>query len=631
MLSQRVMIINLARILFHKPVVVGFLALLLSAPSFSLLVNAGDLPAMWRGGPSHPGVFAGDGPTTFHGLQWRLQTGGAVYSSPVIYDGVVYIGTNDGYLYAIDKVTGEVRWKFNAESAVGSSPAITTAAVYFAGRDGRFYSLSRTTGKLRWSLPTGPDLPLAWGHESGDFILSSPTIVDENVLFGSGDGFLYCVTLKQGRVRWKFKTGGRVRSTPAYADGSAFVGSQDGRVYCVDYKTGVQKWRYDTEGVGFDSSKFGFDRKTIQSSPSIANGIVFIGARDGFLYALSASDGKLRWRFDHEVSWVNSSAAVVGNTVYATSSDLRFVQSVDAQTGKENWRFKTEGVVWSSPAVSGSVIYVGDGTGTMYAIDRASGKELWRYNSINRLHSSPAVDQGRLYFGSENGGVYALNIGPGVALKRAVYWDAAFTKESSVRGSTMMRDFFKERGYEVLDAKALSSFLNARVSDHSASVVVFAMDRLPDEVVDQANGVALFRRYLDAAGKAVWPGLPPLLWPLDIKSDGRRLTDINRVATEKLLGVGHQGGNFDSITARATPAGEKWGLTNWWLSNWSADPARELTILARDEHGLAAAWVRNYGGPEGTGFVRVPVTPSPQGAPTNLLELQIAAEYFPAK
>lgn len=590
-----------------------------------------DLPAMWRGGPSHPGVFEGDGPTAFHGLQWRLQTGGAVYSSPVIYDGVVYIGSNDGFLYAIDEVDGDVLWKFDAQSTISSSPAITTTAVLFAARDGRLYSLSRKTGKLIWSLPTGLELPLAWGHESGDFILSSPTIVADQVLFGSGDGFLYCATLKAGRVLWKFKTGGRVRSTPAYADGSAFVGSQDGRIYCVDFKTGIQKWRYDTEGVGFDSSKFGFDRKTIQSSPSVANGVVFVGARDGFLYALAADDGKLRWRFDHEVSWVNSSAALVGNTVYATSSDMRFVQSVDAQTGKENWRLKTEGVVWSSPAVSGSMIYVGDGAGALYAIDRTTGKELWRYNCINRIHSSPAVNRGRLYFGSENGGVYALNVSSGVELKRAVYWDAGFTKESSVRGSTMMRDFFKDRGYEVLDAKALTSFLNARINDRGASVVVFAIDRLPDDCVAETTGVALFRRYLDAGGKAVWPGIPPLLWPLDTKLDSRKLTDINRAGTEKLLGVGQQKGNFDQITARATAEGVHWGLAGWWLSNWSADPSNDLKILARDEQGLAAAWVRSYGGPEGTGFVRIPVTATPAGAPSNLPALQIAAEYFPVK
>jgi outer membrane protein assembly factor BamB len=79
----------------------------------------------------------------------------------------------------------------------------------------------------------------------------------------------------------------------------------------------------------------------------VSGGTVFVGARDGFLYAISADSGRLRWRFDHKISWVNSSPAVMDGTVYAGSSDGQFVHAVDAASGTERWRTTPGG--WTPP------------------------------------------------------------------------------------------------------------------------------------------------------------------------------------------------------------------------------------------------------------------------------------------
>lgn len=588
-----------------------------------------DAPAMFRGGPNHVGFYGSDSTSAFGGLQWRVQTGGAIHSSPTVANGVTYIGSEDGFLYAIDSVSGDVRWKFNAESPISSSAAIADGMVFVGGRDGRLWAVSEATGKSLWMMKTGPDMPLAWGHESGDFITSSPTVIGDQLLFGSGDGYLYCVARQTGNLQWRFKTGGRVRSSPAADAGVAYIGSQDGQVYAVDLGTGSERWHYATEGAGLDSGKFGYDRRTVQSSPAVVGGTVYVGARDGFLYALSAADGHLIWRFDHQISWVNSSPAVIDGQVYAASSDGKFVQSVDARSGKENWRLSPESLFWSSPAISGNVLYIGGATATLFAVDRRSGKELWRYRVTGKIHSSPSVADGRVFFGSEDGGVYCVNVAHGPELKRAVFWDETFAKESTVQHSEIVRDYFKNRGYELLNSNTLAAFLNARISDRTPSVIVFATDRLPDPVAADLAEVPLFRRYLDAGGKVVWPGLPPLLWPYDVKQGGRDLEQINRAAAEKLLNVGFQRGNFDPLSSSSTSEGQRWGVNGWWLSNWSADSSPELTILARDAQGLAAAWVRRYGGPVGTGFVRIPLTVTSVGEPSNLITLQTAAEYRP--
>ena len=102
-----------------------------------------------------------------------------------------------------------------------------------------------------------------------------------------------------------------------------------------------------------------------------------------------------------------------------------------------------------------------------------------------------------------------------------------------------LRDYLAERGYEVLDSKGLQRFLSARLADRSPSVVVFSMDHLPPTVAPVAADTVLFRRYLDAGGKVVWPGIPPLIWPRDPETgEGSDYIRIDRAGTARLLGCG---------------------------------------------------------------------------------------------
>jgi outer membrane protein assembly factor BamB len=475
-------------------------------------------------------------------------------------------------------------------------------------------------------------VPFPWGFESGDLYTSSPAWAGGTVYFGSGDGRVYAVDAASGRTRWRFETGGRVRSSPAVADGRIYVGSADGTLYALEGKTGRELWRFDTEGHRLESGKFGFDRRTIQSSPAAADGRVFIGSRDGFLYALDAASGKLLWRVDHRMSWVNTSPAVAGGVVYAGSSDERFLQAVDAGTGRELWRVATERPVWSSPAIAGDMVYVGDGSGTVYAVDRATGRERWRHKAGRRIFSSPVLADGLLYVGNDDGGVYAIRAGE-APLRRAVFWDSALVRASRIVAHRELRDYLAERGYEVLDAAALERFLTRAVADRSPSVVVFSIDHLPPGVAPVAADTVLFRRYLDAGGKVVWPGIPPLIWPRDpVTGEGTDYIRIDRAGTSRLLGVDHARSNFDNYGAVVTQEGLRWGLSGWWDSNWGVDPAGVTQTLAVDDNGLASSWVRSYGGPPGTGFVRVYGGSWSAGGPTaNLAAVQAVAEYRPAR
>ena len=69
------------------------------------------------------------GPRALRGVKWKFPTGGRVVASAVARDAIVYFGSDDGNLYAVDAATGRQVWKFATAGPVSSTPAVDGAAV----------------------------------------------------------------------------------------------------------------------------------------------------------------------------------------------------------------------------------------------------------------------------------------------------------------------------------------------------------------------------------------------------------------------------------------------------------------------------------------------------------------------
>ncbi|HJR53813.1 MAG TPA: PQQ-binding-like beta-propeller repeat protein, partial [Gemmatimonadota bacterium] len=228
--------------------------------------------AMFRGGPAHLGVAETEAGTAYGGLLWKLRVGAPVRSSPVVADGIVYVGASDAKLRAIDARTGEILWAADAGAPIDAAPAVAGEIVLAATREGGFLAFARADGAVRWRVRAGKELPLAWEGMSGDLYTASPAVAGDVAVFGGGDGAVTAIELASGDVRWRFATGGRVRSSPAIADGVVYAGSADGSLYAITLDDGREIWRFDTAGRRLDSARYGYDRRTITSSPAVAGG-----------------------------------------------------------------------------------------------------------------------------------------------------------------------------------------------------------------------------------------------------------------------------------------------------------------------------------------------------------------------
>ena len=143
--------------------------------------------------------------------------------------------THTGYYTSIAPNTNQTLWNYTTGNNVRSSPAVAGGVVYVGSADNRVYALNAATGAFIWSYATG-------GLGSS----SSPAVACTTKVFvGSTDGDVYCLDASTGALIWKYATGGAVHSSPAVGDGTVFVGSDDHKVYAfgpASYSVTIGAW-----------------------------------------------------------------------------------------------------------------------------------------------------------------------------------------------------------------------------------------------------------------------------------------------------------------------------------------------------------------------------------------------------
>jgi outer membrane protein assembly factor BamB len=146
---------------------------------------------------------------------------------------------------------------------------------------------------------------------------------------------------------------------------------------------------------------------SIMATPLVTGGIGYFGSADNHVYAVDAETGKEKWRFRTH-GQIFSTPAVDGNMVFVGSYDRNlYALSIE---GKEAWRFTTGGEIASTPKVHGGLVFVGSKDGYIYALDKRTGECAWKFRTGDWIASSPEVWDGKMYIGSYDGNVYCISL-----------------------------------------------------------------------------------------------------------------------------------------------------------------------------------------------------------------------------
>ena len=418
----------------HLFPVAGFVLLvILLAGSNHAAASPADWP-MYRNNPLHTGV-ATDVVSPPLSLKWKQTFGGAVDSSPAVVGSRVYVGSDDGNLYALDSATGNIIWAFKEIAplpvtlAWDSSPVVATVGgqtVIFAGNGNNYFYAIRDDGatatKLWFYTDAGGPAP----------IVSSPAVTSiagtDVVVFGSNVGRLYALVASTGALYggWlanPLVIGGIFRTSPAILGQTIFIGNTNGLLYAVNLGNGVQLWTAPAAAVG-----------PINSSPAVASviitgvptNLVFFGADDNTLRAVVASNGAPQWQFAVG-NQIRSSPAIAtipnppaactpGPTlVVIFGSDDNNLYAVRALDGTPCWTFPSTGAqpFHSSPTVSGQTVYVGSDDNNIYAVDINTGTWRWSYPALGPVGDAivapnPVISGTTLYVGSKDQSLYAF-------------------------------------------------------------------------------------------------------------------------------------------------------------------------------------------------------------------------------
>ncbi len=328
--------------------------------------------------PVTPSVSTDDSVTPV----WKFQCEDEIRASVAVDMGLVYVGTYDHNVYALDAKTGAFSWKFPTDGGIVSRPAISEGLLMFGSEDCHLYSISSRTGKISWSATAeGP-------------IRTSPVVAEGHVFFGSDDGFFYAVNLMSMRLVWRYNTGsGAVRSSPVVLGDQIFFGTELGDFICLNM-SGQVKWRSKA-------------KRGILSSAAVSRNTLFFTSLDSTLYAVDAKSGYALWRFRMGKGSV-STPCIFENFVIAGCAD-GFIYCVDAGSAREVWRFRTENQVSGSPLVHKDSVYCGGADGTLYCLEYRTGRLRWKFNTGGPITSSPIVYNDILYVGSTDH--YPLCIG----------------------------------------------------------------------------------------------------------------------------------------------------------------------------------------------------------------------------
>lgn len=315
------------------------------------------------------------------------------FSSPLVSEGLLFVGTESRYFTAMKKVNGRRVWRFRTEGAVSSKPAVGRGKIFFGDDEGYFYALDLKTGKKIWSTRLDAE------------ILTAPATGDDRIYVATVEGQIAALNEGDGTVVWENQHATRPlqmtirgNSTPVLdPEGNLYVGFADGVFWSLSAKTGKILWERRLEST----EKF----RDLDGVPLVEKDRIYISNFDGPLVAMTKG-GKVLWT----VPLGSGLPFVSGGDVLYISDSHGSVVALQKKDGSTLWKTKVGEGALTAPVLYKNVIAVGLSSSTMNFLDAESGRLMFRRFAKKGISSDPFLDGDRLYYLSNGGRLYSLKM-----------------------------------------------------------------------------------------------------------------------------------------------------------------------------------------------------------------------------
>ena len=253
-------------------------------------------------------------------VKWTKQYDGKIWATPSLGNGTLTFTCSNGSVYAVDAASGTDKWEYPGSSKV-ASPVVYGDAVYVGSSDGAFRALNLSDGKLLWKC-TG----------IAGFCDAAPYVDASRVITGSWGGTLYSMETATGKLQWKWARTSGLMTTPGAcaplkAGNRLFVACPDRVTYCLDAAKGTEL--YSVDG-GRESLALSEDMSTL-----------FIKDIETTAKAINVTNGSIIWEVETGLGKdIGSSALAACGDLVLIPSDKGYLLALDAATGAIRWRHK---------------------------------------------------------------------------------------------------------------------------------------------------------------------------------------------------------------------------------------------------------------------------------------------------
>lgn len=301
-----------------------------------------------------------------------------------------------GYVY----MTRDQLLEAGHEPAESGSPFATKDTVFIASENNGLEAMERSNFRRKWQFKP----------KNG---LSSEIAVDNGIVyFGANDGAVYAVDAEFGKQLWRYETKAPVFARPNVSGGKVYVATSDDIVYCLEKESGRWLWHYK-RGGSYITTVHGNSAPAVDLGPG-GSGLVYAGFSDGYLAALSAQDGNLKWEQKihrgAKFTDVDAMPLVDGNRIYVPSYDGE-LYALDKTKGTIFWHIELGGS--KKVVVDDKMLFVAASNGTVSGVNKETGRIAWRFNLDDGTPTNLVQRGNYLAFGGSRQFFYVIYKGDG--------------------------------------------------------------------------------------------------------------------------------------------------------------------------------------------------------------------------